>query len=65
LNRGKVYERFKDSNRTVLNWLCVSFNEKEIFWKNLQRDYENDRLDCYEARLEEIINICMSVDRNY
>jgi hypothetical protein len=51
--------------KTVFNWLCISFNGKEQFWQNLKRDYENDKLDCYEVRLEEIVNICTSISRKY
>jgi hypothetical protein len=47
-----------------LNWLCFSFNEKEQFWENLKRDYTNNKLNCYEARLEEIINCCRSTKKN-
>jgi hypothetical protein len=31
----------------------------------LKRDYKNDKLDCFEARLEEIINICTSTTGKY
>jgi hypothetical protein len=50
---------------TVFNWLCVAFNKKETFWKQLERDYKRGALDCYEARLEEIINKCTSATRKY
>jgi hypothetical protein len=36
-----------------------------LFWENFQRDYEDEKLDCYEARLEEIVNSCTSVTRKY
>jgi hypothetical protein len=31
LSKKKSYEKFKDKYKTVLNWLCVSYNEKELF----------------------------------
>jgi hypothetical protein len=31
----------------------------------LKRDYENDKLGCYEIRREEIVNICTSSSRKY
>jgi hypothetical protein len=36
-----------------------------MFWQNLKRDYENNALDCYEARLEEIVFTNSSIDRKY
>jgi hypothetical protein len=38
---------------------------KESFWENLKEDYENEKLDCYKARLEEIVNSCRSITRKY
>jgi hypothetical protein len=51
-----IFERFRDEYKTVLNWLCISFNGKELFWENLKRDHENNKLKCYKARLQENIN---------
>jgi hypothetical protein len=65
LTNNQNFERFKDNYRTILNWLCVSYNENELSWQNLKRDHENNRLDCYEVRWEEIINTCMSIDKKY
>jgi hypothetical protein len=44
--------------------LC-NFNGKELFWENLKGDYENEKLDCYKARLEEIVNSYRSITRKY
>jgi hypothetical protein len=60
-----IYDRYKEKYKTVLNWLCVAYNGKEKIWEVLKRDYENDKLGCYEVRLEEIINTCTSNDRKY
>jgi hypothetical protein len=38
LNKKQIYERFIRKYKTVLNWLCISYNEKELFWQNLKRD---------------------------
>jgi hypothetical protein len=65
LSKKENYQMFKRKYRTVLNWLSVSYKEKELFWQNLKRDYENDKLDCYESRLEEIVNTCKSITREY
>jgi hypothetical protein len=65
LTKKEVYERFILKYKTVLNWLCVSYNGKEQFWKNIGRDYAEDKLDCYELRLEEIMSTCTDISRNY
>jgi hypothetical protein len=56
LAKKQNYERFITKYKTIFNWFCVLFNRKEQIWQNLIRDYENDKLDCYQIRLEEIIN---------
>jgi hypothetical protein len=43
----------------------VEFNKKEIFWENNRRDHANGNLDCYEGRLEEIVNSCTYISRKY
>jgi hypothetical protein len=50
---------------TILFWLLVSFNKKEIFWHNIRRDHAKGKLDCYEIRLEEIVNSYTDVTRKY
>jgi hypothetical protein len=60
-----IYGRYKEKNKTIFNWLCVAYNGKEMFWEILKRDYENDKLGCYEARLKEIVNTCTSSSRKY
>jgi hypothetical protein len=63
--RIRIYDRYKEKYKTILNWLCVAYNGKENFWEVLKRDYENDKLECYEISLEEIINTCTSSERKY
>jgi hypothetical protein len=65
LKREDIYKRYIEKYKTVLNLLCVSFNGKDIFWQNIKRDFDNDRVDCYEVRLEETINTCTSTTRKY
>jgi hypothetical protein len=65
LTREDLYKRYMEKFRTVLNWFCVSYNGKEMFWQNIKRDFENDKLDCYKVRPEEIINTCTSTTRKY
>jgi hypothetical protein len=60
-----IYDRYKEKYKTIFNWLCIAFNGKEKIWEILKRDYENNKLDCYEVRLEEIVNTCTSNDRKY
>jgi hypothetical protein len=47
----------------VLNCLCISFNDKEEFWQNIKRDYDSDKLNCYEVRPEEIVSTYTDIDR--
>jgi hypothetical protein len=60
-----VYKWYIDKYNTILNWLCVSYNGKEIFWQNTKRYYIEDKLDCYETRLEKIINTCTRITSKY
>jgi hypothetical protein len=60
-----IYYGYIEKYEVILKWLRVSFNKKERFLENLKRDYENNKLDCYETRLEEIFNICTSTERKY
>jgi hypothetical protein len=43
----------------------VEFNKKEIFRENIRRDHANGKIDCYEGRLEEIVNSCTDISRRY
>jgi hypothetical protein len=60
-----IYNRYVEKYKKIFSWLCIAFNGKEKFWEILKRDYENNKLDYYEVRLEEIMNTCMSNDRKY
>jgi hypothetical protein len=42
-----------------------SLNKKEAFWDNIKRDHANGQLNCYELRLEEIVNSFTDVTRKY
>jgi hypothetical protein len=61
----RIYDRYVEKYKTIFSWLCIAFNGKEKFWEILKRDYENNNLDCYEVRLEEIVNTCTSNDIKY
>jgi hypothetical protein len=65
LTQGKLHEKFILKYETMFNWLCVSYDKKEIFWQNLKYAYERGVLDSFEAGLEEIVNTCMNVTRKY
>jgi hypothetical protein len=61
----RIYDRYVEKYKTIFSWLCIAFNDKEKFWEILKIDYENNKLDCYEVRLQEIVNTCTSNDRKY
>jgi hypothetical protein len=64
--RKELFERFKVKYETVFNWLCVSFDKREVFWKMLRNDFDNYVIDtCFEVRLDEIVCGCTSVERKY
>jgi hypothetical protein len=60
-----IYDRYKEKYKPILHWLCVAYNGKGKFWEVLKRDCENDKVGCYEDRVEEIINTCTSNSRKY
>jgi hypothetical protein len=31
LTNNQNFERFEDKYKTIMNWLCISYNEKELF----------------------------------
>jgi hypothetical protein len=43
--------------------MCVSFSIKKEFCQHIKKDYENDVLRCWEIRLEEIIEYCVTIDK--
>jgi hypothetical protein len=65
ISNEDFYKKVRLKYETIFNWLCISFNGKEQFWRQLEQDYQRNVLDCYEVRLEEIINKWTSTDRKY
>jgi hypothetical protein len=66
ITRKELFEKFKVKYETVFNWLCVSFDRRETFWKILKNDYENNVIDtCFEVRLDEIVCSCISIEEKY
>jgi hypothetical protein len=45
--------------------MLVGYNKKELFWENIKRDAARGVLDCYEVRLEEIVNSFTNVTKKY
>jgi hypothetical protein len=45
--------------------MLVGYNKREAFWENIRRDAVKEVLDCYEIRLEEIVNSFTDVTRKY
>jgi hypothetical protein len=45
--------------------MLVGVNKKEKFWENIRRDLVKEVLDCYEIRLEEIVNLFTEGTRKY
>jgi hypothetical protein len=43
----------------------VGNNRREQFWENIKRDATKGVLDCYEIRLEEIVNQFTNVTKKY
>jgi hypothetical protein len=43
----------------------LNLTKKGIFWENIKKDNVNGKIDCYEGRLEEIVNSCTDVSRKY
>jgi hypothetical protein len=39
ITRRELFEKFRIKYETVFNWLCVSFDRREVFWKMLEDDY--------------------------
>jgi hypothetical protein len=66
ITRKKLFEKFKLKYETAFNWLCVSFDKREVFWKMLENDFKNDVFDtCFEVRLDEIVCRCTDISRKY
>jgi hypothetical protein len=55
LSQKDLYDKFCEKYRTIFKWLLVGTNKKEAFWDVLKRDASKNLLDCYEIRLEEIV----------
>jgi hypothetical protein len=65
LTQTQLLDKFMLKCETIFRWLLVAFNKKEIFWDNIRRDHARGELDCYEIRLEEIVNSFTEVTRKY
>jgi hypothetical protein len=56
LSQEKLLEKFILKYETIFKWMLVGYNKRETFWENIKRDWTKGVLDCYEIRLEEILN---------
>jgi hypothetical protein len=66
LTRKELFKKFRVKYETVFNWPCVSFDKREVFWKMLKNDYDNNVFDtCFEVRLDEIVCCCTSIEKKY
>jgi hypothetical protein len=65
LTQEKLLEKFNMKYETIFKWLLVGYNKREPFWQNIKRDAANGVLDCYEIRLEEIVNMFTDVTKKY
>jgi hypothetical protein len=65
VSNEEFFKKVRLKYEVVFNWLCISFNGKEPFWKQLEQDYKKGVLDCYEVRLWEIVKSWTSIDRKY
>jgi hypothetical protein len=45
LTMEKLLEKFIHKYETIFNWLCVSFDKREISWKNLESYHERGVLN--------------------
>jgi hypothetical protein len=63
LTQDQLLEKFTLKYETIFRWILVAFNKKEVFWENIRRDWANGQLDCYEIRMEEIVNSFTDVTR--
>jgi hypothetical protein len=45
--------------------LLVGVNKREAFWETIRRDASRNMLDCYDIRLEEIVNSFTNVTKKY
>jgi hypothetical protein len=79
-NEGKFKERFEKRKpltqkdlleifylkyETIFKWLLVGVNKREAFWDIIKRDASRNMLDCYEIRLEEIVESFTGVTKKY
>jgi hypothetical protein len=65
LSQEQILNKFRLKYETIFRWMLVGFNTKEIFWENVRRDWAKGVLDCYEERLEKIVNSFTDVMRKY
>jgi hypothetical protein len=61
----KLLKKFRLKYETIFKWMLVGVNKREAFWDLIKRDAANNKLDCYEIRLEEVVNSFTSVTRKY
>jgi hypothetical protein len=55
LTQKELFDKFATKYETIFKWLLVGVNKREAFWDVLKRDASKNLLDCYEVRLEEIV----------
>jgi hypothetical protein len=65
LTQEKLLEKFNMKYETIFKWLLGGYNKREQFWENIKRDAAKGVLDCYEIRLEEIVNQFTDVTKKY
>jgi hypothetical protein len=65
LSQEKLLEKFVVKYETIFKWLLVGVNKHEAFWESIRRDASRNKLDCYEIRLEEIVNSFTDVTKKY
>jgi hypothetical protein len=65
LTQEKLLEKFIMKYETIFKWMLVGVNKREAFWENIKRDASRGVLNCYEIRLEEIVNSFTDVTKKY
>jgi hypothetical protein len=55
LTQKELFDKFSTKYETIFKWLLVGVNKREAFWDVLKRDASKNLLDCYQIRLEEIV----------
>jgi hypothetical protein len=65
LSQKELYEKFCTKYETIFKWLLVGTNKREAFWDVLKRDASKNLLNCYEIRLEEIVESFTGSSKKY